>query len=263
MQSPKYDVHHPQHGEMMGVGAAVGGGIGPPLGHANSFNRLPLGGNAASHQGQVPSAISYDDQSRFQSLLTKEAEERRKAELKILELTSQLEDARRGLRETQNALLDVQHAAEVLTQKRDERNAQFQKILMENKTLEAKIFEMEMETRNSDKIHKNQTVQSEERSIRLQEELTTITEASHRHQSESTRNKTDKARLEAEVENLQRKIKSMETSFKHAELAFREEHEAEVPNHRTHTSVYLHFFLHTIFSFFSCCLYCSISHHRT
>ena len=36
--------------------------------------------------------------------------------MKILELSAQLEDARRGLRETQNALMDVQHAAEVLTQ---------------------------------------------------------------------------------------------------------------------------------------------------
>ena len=55
-----------------------------------------------------------EDIGRFNGLLENEAKERRKAELKILELTSQLEDARRGLRETQNALLDVQHAAEVM-----------------------------------------------------------------------------------------------------------------------------------------------------
>ena len=65
------------------------------------------GQRMAAHNGQ------QEEMGRFNNMLENEAKERRKAELKILELTAQLEDARRGLRETQNALLDVQHAAEV------------------------------------------------------------------------------------------------------------------------------------------------------
>jgi len=169
-----------------------------------------------------------DESSRINAMLENEAKERRKAEMKVLELTSQLEDARRGLRETQNALMDVQHAAEVLTQKRDERNAQFQKILMENKTLEAKIFELEMQLRNAEKATKGLQSSSEDRLSRLQDELTVALEASHKHQTENTRHKTDRARIEAELENAQRKIKAMETNFKHLEVTMAEEHQAEV-----------------------------------
>ena len=171
---------------------------------------------------------NQEDPYKFNGMLENESKERRKAELKILELTSQLEDARRGLRETQNALIDVQHAAEILTQKRDERNAQFQKILMENKTLEAKVFELEMQLRNSEKVTKSASVSSEDRISRLQDELTVALEHSHKYQTESTRFKTDKQRLESEIENYQRKIKALETSSKHSEAALREEHSSEI-----------------------------------
>merc|ERR1711871_813835 len=69
---------------------------------------------------------------------------------------------------------------------------------------------------------------ADDRAAKLQDELNTNLEASHKIQAENTRNKTEKARLEAELENAARKIKSMETAHRHAELAFREEHEAEV-----------------------------------
>lgn len=172
--------------------------------------------------------IPQDESARVNAMLENEAKERRKAEMKVLELTSQLEDARRGLRETQNALMDVQHAAEVLTQKRDERNAQFQKILMENKTLEAKMFELEMQVRNSEKATKSLQSSSEDRLSRLQDELTVALEASHKYQTENTRHKTEKARLDAELENAQRKLKATETNFKHLEVTMIEEHQAEV-----------------------------------
>ena len=99
---------------------------------------------------------------------------------------------------------------------------------MENKTLESKIFEQDMEMRNMEKLMKANSAAADDRAAKLQDELNTNLEASHKIQAENTRNKTEKARLEAELENAARKIKSMETAHRHAELAFREEHEAEV-----------------------------------
>ena len=213
MHSPAPNLHFLEGNAQLGVDAQAA------MSRANSYNRLAI---------QQAATNASEENQRVNNLLENEAKERRKAELKILELSSQLEDARRGLRETQNALMDVQHAAEVLTQKRDERNAQFQKILMENKTLEAKIFEQDMEIRNMEKLMKANSAAADDRASKLQDELNTNLEASHRVQAENTRNKTEKARLEAEVENANRKIKSMETAHRHAELAYREEHEAEV-----------------------------------
>jgi hypothetical protein len=75
--------------------------------------------------------------------LEMELKERRKAEQRVTELNIQLEEAWRGLKETQSVLREVQHATDSLTKKRDERVAELHKILSENQSLETKIFEVE------------------------------------------------------------------------------------------------------------------------
>ena len=118
------------------------------------------------------------DCTRAALKLEAEYKEKHKLELKAADLNTKLTEARQGLRETRNALQNVQQATEHLLQKRDDRDAQLRKVVEINKGLEARIRELEAKLKDAESMYKSQQFH---------------------YQNLSNENQLDRARLEDEL----------------------------------------------------------------
>lgn len=157
-----------------------------------------------------------------------ESNERRKVEQKNSDLNAKYADARQGLRDTQAALQNLHEAHEQSVQKRDQREAQFQRMVSENKMYETRIDELESRLRVAESSTKATKFGSDAITDQLKEQLAKEQEKVFKLQSECVRVRGEKTLLDAEVEAQRRKISSLELLHKKAESSLHMEYDVEI-----------------------------------